>query len=181
MRHICIRRPRRNHSAHPECSRRKVLAGRNVVGLSRFAALRDIRATRSPPSSVEVSGNACSADLVSRSRECDHSSQDVSDGLSYVFVLSSKLHGRGHSDKHAEHLLGVCLQQTCSPPTTRILDAGGLKEQKRRPNAGRRQRFRSQAASHTGQVAPCLSCVRRAVDLDRAHDRRTNGLGARIK
>ena len=98
-----------------------------------------------------------------------------------MIVLSSKLHGRGHSDKHAEHSPGVCLQQTCSPPTTRILGAGGLKEQKRRPNAGRRQRFRSHAASHAGKVAPCFSCVRRAVDLDRAHDRRANGLVARKK
>ena len=51
---------------------------------------------RSPPSSVEVSGNACSADIVSRSRECDHSSQYVFDWLSYVSVLPSKLHRRGH-------------------------------------------------------------------------------------
>ena len=111
----------------------------------------------------------------------DQSSQDVIDWLSYVFVLSSKLHGRGHSGNHSEHLRDMCLQQTCSPPTARILDAGGLKEQKRRPNAGRRRRFRSQAASHAGMVAPCLSCVRRAVDLDPARDRHADGLGARIK
>ena len=163
---------------------------------------------------------ACPTGIVPRSRECEHSSQDAFVMLSYVlvlhsnlhrrghpgnrserllgmcrdqsshdvnnwpssfFVLSSKLHGRGHSGNRNEHLRGKSLQQTYSPPTTRILGAGGLKEQKRRPNAGRRQRFRSHAASHAGKVAPCFSCVRGAVDLGRAHDRRANGLVARKK